>query len=116
MIARIWRGRTRPEHADEYAEYVGETGVVHHRETSGNRGSMVFQRKVGEDVEILVVSLWESLDHVRDFAGEDPEVAVYFPEDEKYLLELEPKVRHYDVSVFEMDLTIPEETRPAPST
>jgi heme-degrading monooxygenase HmoA len=102
MIARIWRGRTRAENADEYVEYVNETGVAQHRRTQGNHGSMVLRREVGGEVEFLVVSLWESLDAVRAFAGERPEVAVYYPEDEKFLLELEPEVRHYEVSVADL--------------
>ena len=103
MIARIWRGRTRPEHADEYADYMRETGVADHRATPGNRGSMILKRETGGEVEFLVVSLWATMEEVHNFAGEDPEVAVYFPEDEKYLLELEPDVRHYDITTFEVD-------------
>jgi heme-degrading monooxygenase HmoA len=64
---------------------------------------MIFRRLRGDEVEFLVVSLWATLNDLRNFAGQDPEVAVYFPEDEKYLLEIEPNVRHYDVPTFEMD-------------
>jgi len=99
MIARIWRGRTRAAHAAEYVQYVSKTGVTAHRGTPGNHGSMILTRADGDHVEFLVVSLWESLDAVRAFAGERPEVAVYYPEDEKFLLELEPEVRHYAVPV-----------------
>ena len=103
MIARVWRGWTRPEHTEEYAEYVKRTGVLHHRETEGNLGSMVFHRETGEEVEFVVISLWESLDHVRNFAGEDPEVAVFFPEDEKYLVRAEETVSHHQVPIFEVE-------------
>lgn len=99
MIARIWRGRTRAEHAGEYAAYVNETGVTQQRGTPGNRGSMIFTREQGDEVEFLVVSLWDSLEAVRAFAGERPETAVYYPEDERFLLNLEPEVRHYEVPV-----------------
>ena len=102
MIARIWRGRTRAEDADGYVEYVNRTGLAQHRRTQGNHGSMILRRKFGGEVEFLVVSLWESLDAVRAFAGERPEIAVYYPEDEKFLLELEPEVRHYEVSVADL--------------
>ena len=102
MIARIWRGRTRAEHADEYAEYVNKTGVTEQRGTPGNHGSMVLRRVDGDEAEFLVVSLWESWDAVRAFAGERPEVAVYYPEDESFLLELEPEVCHYEVSIADM--------------
>lgn len=63
---------------------------------------MILTRENGDEVEFLVVSLWESLDVVRAFAGERPEVAVYYPEDEKFLLEFEPEVRHYEVAVAEL--------------
>jgi len=103
MIARVWRGRTRVEHGDDYVEYVKKTGIAEHRATTGNRGSMLLRREAGAETEFYVISFWESLDAVRAFAGADPEVAVYFPEDEKYLLEFEPNVRHYEVSAYESD-------------
>ena len=102
MIARIWRGRTKAEHADEYVKYVKRTGVKQHRETPGNQGSMILTQAKGDEVEFLVISMWETLDVVRAFAGEKPEVAVYYPEDEKFLLEFEPEVRHYEVAVADM--------------
>ena len=77
MIARIWRGRTRAEHADEYVAYVNETGVPAHRATPGNLGSMILRRDMDEEMEILVVSFWESMDAIRAFAGERPEVAKF---------------------------------------
>lgn len=101
MIARIWLGRTRVEDAEEYLEYVKKTGVTQQRATLGNRSSMVLTREIGDEVEFLVLSVWESLAAVRAFAGDRPEVAVYYPEDERFLLELEPEVRHYEVSVGE---------------
>lgn len=102
MIARIWRGRTRSSQAKEYAAYVERTGVAAQRKTPGNLGSMVLQRDLGEESEILVISFWDSWEAVRAFAGEVPERAVYFPEDRAYLMELEPEVRHYEVPVAEL--------------
>jgi len=104
MIARIWRGRTRIEHANEYEEYVNKTGVTQQRLTPGNRGSMVLTRVEADGAEFLVVSLWESWDAVRAFAGERPELAVYYPEDESFLLELVPEVCHYEVSIADLPL------------
>jgi heme-degrading monooxygenase HmoA len=103
MIARIWRGRTRIEHADEYTKYIRETGVAGQRGTPGNRGSMIWRREVGNEAEFIVVSLWQTLEAVKAFAGERQQTAVYYPEDEKYLLELEPEVLHYEVPVYEID-------------
>lgn len=104
MIARIWRGRTRIEDADEYTEYMKETGVVGQRGIPGNLASTILRRDDGAEAEFVVFSLWESMEAVRAFAGERPQKAVYYPEDEKYLLELEPEVVHYAVAAGEDDL------------
>lgn len=99
MIARIWRGRTPASKGDEYLEYVKQTGVDQLRSTEGNRGVYVFQRVEGDVAEIIVLSLWDSDDAINRFAGLDREKAVYYPKDTEYLLELEPHVTHYEVSV-----------------
>ncbi len=101
MIVRIWRGRTPVELADEYLEYVKETGLKQYRQTPGNRAASILLRKKDEEGEFLVVSLWESLDAIKNFAGDDYEHAVYYPEDEKYLIELEPHVTHYELACSE---------------
>ncbi len=103
MIARIWHGRIKTEQTNEYTEYVRKTGVARHRQTPGNRGSMILTRTEDSVTHILVVSFWESLEAIKAFAGGAPEVAVYFPEDERYLLELEPGVQHYEVPVKELE-------------
>lgn len=102
MIARIWHGRTRAEHADEYADYIRRTGVEGQRGVAGNRASMVLRRVEDGEAHFYVISLWESLDAIKRFAGADAEVAVYYPEDDKYLLELESHVQHYDMPAFEI--------------
>ncbi|MBS0571140.1 MAG: hypothetical protein JSS28_11060 [Proteobacteria bacterium] len=98
MIARIWRGITPRDKADEYLAYLQETGLKDYATTPGNRGVTVLRREQGEHCEIMLVSLWDSMDAVRAFAGENPEKSVYYPEDERYLLDMEPLVRHYAVA------------------
>ena len=98
MIARVWRGITLKEKADDYLAYLQETGLRDYAKTPGNRGVTVLRRNQGEHCEIMLISLWESMDAVRAFAGENPERSVYYPEDEQFLLQMEPLVRHYDVS------------------
>jgi len=98
MIARIWRGITLAEKADAYIDYLNETGLRDYAKTPGNQGVTVLRRQQGEHCEIVLISLWESMAAVRAFAGENPERSVYYPEDEQYLLEMEPLVRHYEVA------------------
>jgi len=98
MIARVWRGITLKEKADDYLAYLQETGLRDYAKTPGNRGVTILRRNQGEHCEIMLISLWDSMDAVRAFAGENPERSVYYPEDEQYLLQMEPLVRHYDVA------------------
>jgi heme-degrading monooxygenase HmoA len=96
MIARIWRGVVRTEDAAEYVEYVRETGIEH-RSTPGNSGAWILHRPIDGLTEILTFSLWESMDAVRAFAGDDPVQAVYYAEDDRFLVERSSIVEHYDV-------------------
>jgi heme-degrading monooxygenase HmoA len=98
MIARIWFGRTKAEDYDAYLEYLEESGIAALKGTAGNRGVMVLRRLDGDDAEFGVVSFWDSLDDVKAFAGEDVDVARYFPDDERFLLEFTPTLRHFEVA------------------
>ncbi len=99
MIARVWFGRTPAASYDEYLAYLEETGVRELKATPGNLGVKVWRRLEGDEAEFAVISLWESLEHVKAFAGEDVDVARYYPQDEDFLLELTPRLKHYEVAV-----------------
>ena len=97
LIARIWHGSTRPADADAYSAYLAQTGLPDCRATPGNRGVYVLRRVLKERADFTFISLWESLDAIRRFAGEDYEKARYYPEDREFLIELEPFVEHFEV-------------------
>jgi heme-degrading monooxygenase HmoA len=97
MIARSWSGVTRAEDADVYLEYLHATGIPEYRATPGNRGVLALRRIVGDRAEFLLLTLWESVEAIRRFAGEDIERAVFYPEDERYLIERGERVEHYEV-------------------
>jgi heme-degrading monooxygenase HmoA len=96
MIARIWRGVIPAEKTEQYLEYLRETGIKDYRAIPGNRGVQVLRRTSEGKTEFLLLSLWESYEAIRAFAGEDLERAVYYAKDEEFLLELEPEVTHYE--------------------
>ena len=98
MIARMWRGTVRATDADEYADYIRDTGFREYAETPGNRGAWLLRRDDGDRTEFVTFSLWESRDAIRAFAGEDIDAAVYYPEDERFLVERGATVTHFDVS------------------
>ncbi|MEZ0234606.1 MAG: antibiotic biosynthesis monooxygenase [Actinomycetota bacterium] len=97
VIARTWRGWTRADDADAYVEYLQRTGIPEYRATEGNRAAYILRRNVGERTEFVTLTLWESLDAVRGFAGDDVERAVFYPEDGRFLVERETTVAHFEV-------------------
>lgn len=97
MIARIWRGWTKSSDADEYVEYVRRTGTKEYLETPGNRGAYILRRQQGDRTEFLTLSFWDSLEAVKKFAGESVDRAVFYPEDDRFLVDRERTVSHYDV-------------------
>lgn len=98
MIARLWFGRTKAEDYDAYLAYLEESGVAALHATPGNRGVMVLRRLDGNEAEFGVMSFWDSLDDVKAFAGEDVDVARYFPDDDRFLLDFTPRLKHFEVA------------------
>ena len=96
MIARMWRGVVRREDADEYTDYINDTGIAEYTQTPGNRGAWMLRRDEGGETEFITLSMWDSRDAIKAFAGEDIEAAVLYPEDEKYLIG-ESSIAHYQV-------------------
>ena len=100
MIARMWHGAVPASKQKAYRAYLEKTGVPGSRETPGNRGVVVLERLDGDVAHFVFISLWESLDVIRAFAGDALEKARYYPEDSAFLLELEPTVTHHEVGVL----------------
>jgi heme-degrading monooxygenase HmoA len=97
MIARIWRGSTPDALADDYHAFLLRTGVEDYRATEGNQGVWLLRRALDGRTEFLLISLWESEEAIRRFAGDDIRKAFYYPEDPDYLLEMVPEVEHFEV-------------------
>lgn len=97
MIARVWRGATRADDEDAYVRYLEETGMQAARELPGSRGTLVLHRRDGDLAEFVTVLLFESLESVKAFAGEDVDVARFFPDDERWLVERDLDARHFEV-------------------
>jgi len=97
MIARIWKGAVRRREGDAYAAYMRATGVAGYAQTPGNRGVWMLRRDVDDRTEFVMFTLWDSIEAVKAFAGEDYETAVFYPEDERFLVERGLTAEHYEV-------------------
>jgi heme-degrading monooxygenase HmoA len=99
MIARMWRGWVQTGKVEAYVDYIERTGLAGYRSTPGNLGAQMWTRDLGDGrSEVTTVSWWESLDHIRGFAGDDIEQAVFYPEDDEYLVDRETTVTHHEVA------------------
>jgi len=97
MIARIWNGKTRIEDFEEYTEFMKSKAIPDYKKTKGFV-RLSFLRNINDDIgHFKLITFWENLKVIKNFAGEDFEKAKYYPEDEKFLLEFEEKVTHYEV-------------------
>ena len=97
MIARTWRGWTNTADADAYVEYLLRTGIREYRETPGNRAAYILRREDGDRTEFVTLTFWDSLESVKGFAGEEPERAVFYPEDNRFLIDRDPTASHFEV-------------------
>jgi len=85
MIARQWIGETRESDADIYSKYLEETGINDIRATKGNRDVWLLRRVHDGKAEFIVLSLWDSFEAIKAFAGPEYEKARYYAEDERFL-------------------------------
>jgi heme-degrading monooxygenase HmoA len=99
MIARVWYGKTPEDKGESYLEVLKKTGVKSIQATEGNRGVLVLRRTVGETAQFVFISLWDSMEAIKKFAGPNPERAFYYPEDDQYLLEKSLTLDHFEVMV-----------------
>jgi len=97
MIARTWRGWTKTEDAGAYVHYLVGTGMKEYRETPGNRAVYLLRRAEGGRTEFVTLTFWDSMDAVKGFAGEEVERAVFYPEDDRFLVDRETIALHYEV-------------------
>ncbi|HEX6674157.1 MAG TPA: hypothetical protein VF486_03915 [Actinomycetes bacterium] len=116
MIARIWRGAVRRQDGDAYASYMQATGIAGYVRTPGNRAALMLRREVGDRCEFVMVTLWESMQAVIAFAGPTPEQAVFYPDDDRFLIERDLTVAHYQVAAAVVDRAIPTGRPPGEST
>ena len=96
MIGRRWHGRVPAAKAEEYLDYVTQTGIADDRATPGNLGAWILHRRDGDVVHIETFTLWENEEAIRRFAGDDLLKARYYGRDPEFLLEFEPEVLHFE--------------------
>jgi len=95
-VLRRWVGQIRTTDRKRYTAYIAGTGGADYTATPGNLAYQMTMRDLGDGTtEVTTLSWWSSLDAIRAFAGEDIELARYYPEDDHYLLARPEFVEHH---------------------
>jgi hypothetical protein len=94
-IARIWRGRTTPARADEYAGYLYEHGIKPLEQKA--LGVQMFREDRPSESEFVTISYWESVDAMSRFAGADPRRIHHLARDAEFLIELPQSVQVLEI-------------------
>ena len=97
MIVRLWHGRVAATRAPAYREFLTRRAIPDYRSVEGNISVSILERQEGDVVHFITMTSWSSLEAIKGFAGDDLDVAKYYPEDQDFLLEFEPRVVHYEV-------------------
>jgi len=101
MIARIWRGWAVPANVSRYRQHFEDSVRPHISALSGFRGCLLLQGGAAPEVEIVAITMWESLDHIRAFAGEDIGTARVEPAAIAVLSRYQKTAEHFEVSVLD---------------
>lgn len=97
MIARVWRGIAVPEKAKNYIEHLQQTVLPELYQIEGFRDAYVLRREFKRGIEFTVQTLWESMEAIRKFAGENVEAAVVAPAAKPLFREFDSTVTHYQI-------------------
>lgn len=96
MIVRAWRGYASVAAPDLYPRHLLESVRPKLERLAGFRGLSLLRRRTGGEIEYLVLTRWQSMDAIRAFAGDEPELAVVEPEARAALVRFDDRVIHYD--------------------
>ena len=97
MIARMWHGRVPTSKAQAYREFVAARAIPDYQSVEGNLSVHILEREEGNVTHFITLTFWKDLEAIKGFAGDEVEVAKYYPEDKDFLLEFEPNAVHYEV-------------------
>lgn len=103
IILRRWSSRIRSSDEQEYVRYIAGTGLEDYRAVPGNLGAQMLLRALGDGTtEVTTLSWWISIKAIHGFAGDDIEIARYYPEDDRFLLEKPERVEHHVVAASDL--------------
>ncbi|MHC4515932.1 MAG: antibiotic biosynthesis monooxygenase [Planctomycetota bacterium] len=98
MIVRSWQGFAPRENADPYVQHLRADVFPVLDDIPGYQGIQILRRDANDEVEFVVLTTWASMDAIRRFTGDQPEVAVVAAVARALLSHWDEEVHHYDVA------------------
>jgi heme-degrading monooxygenase HmoA len=98
VISRQWLGVAKSSHAKRYIDHLRSETFPSLAKISGFVSASILQRTVRAGEEFLIVTVWESIEAIKQFAGENPEVAVVPAAVQAMMVEYDKSVRHYSIT------------------
>jgi heme-degrading monooxygenase HmoA len=98
MIARHWRGVVKTEKSDDYITHLQKDTFPQLANIPGFVSASILRRSTARGVEFVILTTWDSMGAIRQFAGESPDVAVVPPFAQAMMVEYDKKVAHYEIA------------------
>ncbi|MGZ3514162.1 MAG: antibiotic biosynthesis monooxygenase family protein [Thermodesulfobacteriota bacterium] len=96
-ISRHWKGVAKPEEADHYIHHLQNETFPELARIEGFIEASILKRPIGEGTEFLIVTTWQSIEAIRNFAGESATTAVVPPPVQLMMVEYDREVAHYEI-------------------
>ena len=97
MISRHWRGVAKPEEADHYIHHLRNDTFPKLAKIDGFIKASILKGSTAEGTEFLIVTTWESIEAIRQFAGGAAQTAVVPPEVQAMMVKYDREVAHYEI-------------------
>ena len=102
-IGRMWHGIASKQNLPCILEALSSSRLRGSLDAKGNLGGLLLSRESNGAAEVYVLTLWESEEAIRGFAGDDLHAPAYRPGDEKYVVSQEPHVKYFDAATLQLD-------------
>jgi len=97
MMMRMWKARAMARRAQDYVQHATKVVFPTASAIAGHRGAYLLRRQAEDDVELMVLTLWDSMETIRSFAGPEPSKAVVEPEARAILSSFDEHATHFEV-------------------
>ena len=98
MVSRHWAGVFKGEYTEEYIQHLQRDLFPKLSSMKGFKGASILRKEMEQAVEFLIITNWESMEAIKEFAGDTPHLAVVPEEVQRMTIRFDKEVRHYEVA------------------